>query len=181
MPSLRAGGVSTISGPGMAEMFSSRAQRLRHHSRVPIKQGSPAQGATLLELLAVIVILGIVAGLVSLSISPGESRRMAEEIDRLAALFRLANDEARVSGRPIVWRADTDGYRFVQSDGVRGENDGEDPLRPRAWPFEVQQVDAPEIVFGREPLMDPTRVYIVTATREIVVDVDAFGQVKAGP
>jgi general secretion pathway protein H len=135
----------------------------------------------LLELLAVVVILGIIAGLVSLSIAPGDSRRMAEEVDRLAALFRLANDEARVSGRPITWHADAEGYRFVQSEEVRGESDGRDPLRPRAWPFEVRLVDAPEIVFGREPLMNPSRVYIVTNSREIAVHVNAFGEVKSVP
>ncbi|UCH49325.1 MAG: GspH/FimT family pseudopilin [Betaproteobacteria bacterium] len=128
-----------------------------------------------------IVILGVVAGMVSLSIAPGETRRMAEEVDRLAALFRLANDEARVSGRPIIWRADDDGYRFVQSDAVRGESDAEDPLRPRGWPFEVRLVEAPEIVFGREPLMEPTRIYIATATREIAIDIDALGQVTSIP
>lgn len=181
MSSLRTGRVSKIALWDMAEMLSFTARCRSRLQRVSRNPDSPARGATLLELLAVIVILGIVTGMVSLSIAPGESRRMDEEVDRLAALFRLANDEARVSGRPIVWRADTDGYRFVQSDEVRGESNKDDPLRPRAWPFDVRLVDAPEIVFGREPLMDPARVYIATQTREMAVDVDAFGQLKAVP
>lgn len=137
-----------------------------------------ARGFTLLELLVVIVILGIVAGMVTLSVAPSEDRRLTEEIDRLAALFRLANDEARVTGRAIRWRADLDGYQFLESETVRGVVDDDDPLRPRAWPVEVRLVEAPELVFGREPLMEPVRVHIATSRRDIVMDIDAFGEVE---
>ncbi|HUU71149.1 MAG TPA: type II secretion system minor pseudopilin GspH [Burkholderiales bacterium] len=134
------------------------------------------RGFTLLELLVVIVILGIVAGMVSLSIAPSENRRLTEELDRLAALFRLAHDEARVAGQVITWQADATGYRFVVSDGERGEMASDDPLRARPWPFEVSDVVAPEIVFGREPLMSPVRVQIATPTRMVIMDIDAFGE-----
>ena len=136
------------------------------------------RGFTLLELLVVIVILGIVAGMVSLSIEPSEGRRMTEEVERLAALFRLANNEARVSGRTITWQADHDGYRFLESEDVRGDGNDDDPLRPRAWPFEVRSVDAPDLVFGREPLISPVRIQIATSTRQIVMDIDAFGELQ---
>ena len=137
---------------------------------------SRGRGFTVIELLVVIVILGIVAGMVTLSVAPSEQRRLTEELDRLAALFRLAHDEARISGRAITWEAGADGYRFLVSDDERGGNESDDPLRPRIWPFEVQEVDAPEIVFGREPLMSPVRVEIVTPTRVVIMDIDAFGE-----
>jgi general secretion pathway protein H len=133
-------------------------------------------GFTVIELLVVIVILGIVAGMVTLSVAPSEQRRLTEELDRLAALFRLAHDEARISGRAITWQAGADGYRFVVSDDERDASEPDDPLRPRTWPFEVQAVDAPEIVFGREALMSPVRVEIVTPTRVVIMDIDAFGE-----
>jgi general secretion pathway protein H len=133
-------------------------------------------GFTVIELLVVIVILGIVAGMVSLSIAPSEQRRLTEELDRLAALFRLAHDEARISGRAITWQAGAEGYRFLVSDDEQGGIESDDPLRPRTWPFEVQAVDAPEIVFGREPLMSPVRVEIVTPARVVIMDIDAFGE-----
>jgi len=137
---------------------------------------SRGRGFTLLELLVVIAILGIVAGMVSLSIAPSEHRRLNEELDRLAALFRLAHDEARIGGRAITWQADATGYGFVDSEGERGGATSDDPLRRRTWPFEVQGVDAPEVVFGREPLMSPVRVQIATPDRMVIMDVDAFGE-----
>ena len=137
------------------------------------------RGYTLLELLVVIAILGIVAGMVSLSVAPTETRKSREEVNRLAVLFRLASDEARISGEPIAWQADTNGYRFIQSDGVRGESDADDPLRPRAWPFEVQSLRAPDVVFGREPLMTPAQIQIVTIGGEIDMKIDAFGELEA--
>ena len=139
----------------------------------------PVRGYTLLELLVVIAILGIVAGMVSLSVAPTEYRKSKEEVNRLAVLFRLASDEARISGEPITWQADTNGYRFLQSDGVRGESDIDDPLRPRTWPFEVRSLRTPEVVFGREPLMTPAKIQILTVNGELDMNIDAFGDLEA--
>ena len=132
-------------------------------------------GFTLLELLVVIAIFGIVAGVVSLSVAPGEHRRMAHEVDRLAALFRLAHDETRVSGRPIEWIADADGYRFVVEDTERSGEIPDGPLRPREWPFTVKRVDAPVIVFGREPLLEPVEIRVAGPERVLMLHLDEFG------
>lgn len=132
------------------------------------------RGFTLLELLVVIVILGIAAGMVSLSAVPSEERLLATETDRLAALLRLAQNEAKVSGRPLTWVADTEGYRFVSSDNGR-RNRPDDPLRARAWPFPVIRIDAPVLVIGAEPLLPPAEIRIATPNRELVLVLDAFG------
>jgi general secretion pathway protein H len=134
-------------------------------------------GFTYIELLVVILILAVAAGMASLSVSPSEERLLATEIDRLAALFRLAQNEAKVSGRPLAWRCDTDGYRFLAGDIVRGEKK-DDPLRPRAWPFPVRQVEATDLVFGLEPLLPPASIRIVTSERELVLMLDAFGTLR---
>jgi type II secretion system protein H len=126
-------------------------------------------GYTLLELLVVIAILGIVAGGVSISVAPSEHRRMMHEVDRLAALFRVAHEQTRVSGRPISWIARIDGYQFEVDGEVHGSDEAGDPLRPRAWPFPVQHVDAPTIVFGREPLLNPVQISIAGAEKVFVL------------
>lgn len=142
--------------------------------------GHSTRGFTLLELLVVIVILAIAAGMVSLSVAPAEDRLLAEEADRLAALFRLAHDQARVGGRPIVWHADLHGYRFVGADGQPISGEG-DPLRARAWPFPVTRVEAPTIAFGGEPLLAPARIRIATRSRELTLALDAFGTLSLAP
>lgn len=137
-----------------------------------------ARAFTLLELLVVLMILGIAAGAVSLSVAPRESRVIEQEGERLAALFQLAQDEARVRGRPVEWQADGGGYRFLI--GGRVPEAVDDPLRPRAWPFAVQGVDGTPLRFGAEPLITPTQVRIASNGREIVLALDAFGTIIVG-
>ena len=62
-------------------------------------------GFTLIELLVVIAMLGIAAAVVALSVSGGEARLLREEAARLGALFRIAQDEARITGRTVSPRA----------------------------------------------------------------------------
>jgi general secretion pathway protein H len=126
----------------------------------------------------VVLILGIAAGVVSLSVAPSEDRLLAMEIDRLAALFRLAQNEAKVRGRPLTWQADTRGYRFLVGDAVHGDKAADDPLRPRDWPFAVERVEAPTLVFGLEPLLPPAEIRIATSQRELVLVMDAFGTLR---
>lgn len=146
--------------------------------KLPAPARTSAAGFTLLELLVILVIIGIVASAVSLSLAPVEHRRVAHEVERLAALFRLAHDEARVSGRAIAWKADTAGYWFLVGEEVRGDGVGDDPLRPRAWPFAVQRVDAPDVVFGREPLLNPAKISIAATQRTLTLQLDAFGNLQ---
>lgn len=137
-----------------------------------------SHGFTLLELLVVIAILAIVAGAVTVSLAPVESRRADEEVTRLAALFRLAQDEARVRSREVVWRADKSGYRFDVAGGDALNASGptaDDPLRPRRWPFAVDAVTPAEVRFGREPLLAAVTIRIVTPARTLTLALDAFG------
>ena len=140
-----------------------------------VVMGARCRAFTLLELLVVLVILGVAAGMVTLSVAPREERLVALEAERLGALFRLAQDEARVRGRPVAWRADTQGYRFLV--GGREPEAADDPLRPRSWPFQVERVDAPALVFGAEPLLPPAQIRVQTRGRALVLALDAFGTV----
>jgi general secretion pathway protein H len=139
-------------------------------------KSTAVRGFTLLELLVVVVILGIAAGVVSLSVAPREDRLVEREAQRLGALFRLAQDEARVRGRPVAWEATTQGYRFLI--GGKEPQDADDPLRPRAWPFPVVRVAAPPLAFGMEPMMPAAEIRVATPSRELVLALDEFGTVS---
>jgi general secretion pathway protein H len=98
-------------------------------------------GFTLLELLAVIVIIGIVISFASLSIGQNSSRIAQEEAQRLQALIKLSSDEAVLQGREFSLEFDRQRYRFLEL--LEGDwlPVKEDPLlRERALPeaLEVQ-------------------------------------------
>jgi len=134
-------------------------------------------GYTLLELLIVIAIIGIAAGVLTLSMRGNDSRRLTEEGERLAALFRMAQSEARVGGRPIRWQADLTGYRFSTS-GPDAAPIAEELRRERRWPFEVRRVARSQLIFGREPLREPAEVEIATAGPVLRLSLDALGNAR---
>lgn len=136
------------------------------------------RGFTLIEILVVIAILGVAAGAIALSISTSDARLLQEETARLGALFRIAQNEARVSGRALVWEADRDGYRFRPLDSEAARDWNDEILRARRWPFPVRAVEGGPIVFGREPLLEPAQLRIATAEREVQLALDPFGNLK---
>ena len=138
------------------------------------------RGFTLLELLVVLAILAVAVGTVSVSLAPAETRRVDEEAMRLAALFRLAQDESRVRSREVVWRADRHGYRFDIA-GVSDARASDDPLRPRAWPFPIDAVTPGEVRFGREPLLTAVDIRIAMPGRTLTLAIDAFGEAVLKP
>jgi general secretion pathway protein H len=137
-----------------------------------------ARGFTLIEILLVIAILGVAAAAVAFSISTSDARLLQEETARLGALFRIAQNEARVSGRALVWEADRDGYRFRPLDAEAARDWKDDILRERRWPFAVRAVEGGPILFSREPLLEPATLRITTAEREARLTMDAFGNLK---
>jgi general secretion pathway protein H len=135
-------------------------------------------GFTLIELLLTVAIIGIAAGVVSLSVRGSEARKLAEEGDRLAALFRMAQSEARVSGRALVWEADLSGYRFrpLVADAARPLR--EELARERSWAVEVRRVDTRQVLFAREPLREPATLEIATPEHRLRLALDALGNLR---
>jgi len=76
--------------------------------------GKAHAGFTLLELLAVIVIIGIIVSLASFSIGQNASRIVQDEAERLHGLIRLAGEEAVMQGRELAIEFDYDHYRFLE-------------------------------------------------------------------
>ncbi len=101
--------------------------------------GKTHAGFTLLELLAVIVIIGIIISFASLSIGQNSSRIVQDEAERLHGLIQLAGEEAVLQGRELALEFDHDRYRFLE----RGKDDWQpveedDLLRERPLPEAVE-------------------------------------------
>lgn len=120
-----------------------------------LRRAGPARGAgfSLIELLVVIVILAIMAGMVLLSMGTLRSVDPAEtEARRLTALLELVAEEALVQGRDYGIEFFTDGYRFLSFDpdsGLWSVVDDEASLRRRALGGELRvalAVDGREVV-----------------------------------
>ncbi len=137
------------------------------------------RGFTLIELLLTVAIIGIAAGVISLSVRGAESRKLAEDGDRLAALFRMASSEARVGGRSLVWEADLSGYRFRPLDPDNTFTLREELARERPWGVRLRDVEPHELLFMREPLREPAKVEIATADHRLRLALDALGNLRA--
>jgi len=72
------------------------------------------RGFTLFELLIVLVLLGLIAGLAVLSVGGSASRQMEQEAQRLVELAGLARDEALLTGQVRALGFSRDGYAFLQ-------------------------------------------------------------------
>lgn len=78
-------------------------------------------GFTLIELMVVIFIIGIVAGLATLSVGQSHTRVLEDEIKRLQSLLTLASDEAVLQSEEFAIEVYRNGYRFMHLEQVEQE------------------------------------------------------------
>ena len=112
-----------ISAPGIFSMHPSRAQ----------------SGLTLIEVLAVMLVLGLLAGLIAANLSRHDGQGLRSEAERLAALLAHASAEARLTGKRIAWDGRPGGYGFLRWSESEGWRDfpNDAVLRRRALPAGV--------------------------------------------
>ena len=93
-----------------------------------------ARGFSLIELLVVVVIIGVLALAVTLSIASGSQRQLLREAERFQALTGQACAQAELSGREIGIVVDPGGYSFRLLGGTEWQDfpDGSE-FRARQW------------------------------------------------
>jgi general secretion pathway protein H len=93
-------------------------------------------GASLIELLVVLAVVGAVLGAVTLGLGGRADRLLETSAQRAQALVRLACERALLTGLDLGWRLESGGWRFgfLRAEGWQpiGEDRG-DELRPRSW------------------------------------------------
>lgn len=109
------------------------------------------RGFTLVELLAVILILGVVSGIALLSVDlAGGQVKVAEESRRFAELLRLQCEEAVLQARDFGVHMSAEGYAFSGWDGTAWAPRGERVFRARQLPPGVTM----ELFVGGRPALD---------------------------
>lgn len=140
-----------------------------------------AHGFTLVELLVVLVLVGIAAGLVALALRDPSSTRLEQEAARLSALLEAGRAEARALGLPVRFELGSnvpgEGFRFV---GLPPQ------LKlPQHWLNEDLQAEiggARALLLGPEPLIGPQRITLRLGEQQVVIATDGlapFGPLPA--
>jgi len=75
-----------------------------------------SRGFTLVEILVVIVIIGLMAGMAVLAIGTDPQRKIKQEAERARTVLQLAADEALMLGREYGLVIQQSGYQVVQFD-----------------------------------------------------------------
>lgn len=73
----------------------------------------PSSGFTLIEVLVVVVIIAVLVGAAMMSLNLDPQRDGEDEAQKLAALIRLASQEAVIRGRELAVEIKPDSYRFL--------------------------------------------------------------------
>jgi general secretion pathway protein H len=132
------------------------------------------RGFTLIELMIVVALVAVAAGVVSLALSDPSSVQLEKEAARLSALLESARAESRASGLEVRWtpkgNADDGDFQFT---GLPATD-----RRPTRWlgrGVSAEIIGAPQLRLGPEPLIGAQRVVLRLSNQRLDVATDGLG------
>ncbi len=136
------------------------------------------RGFTLIELMLVVALIAVAAGVVSLALRDPSSVRLQTEAQRLSALLESARAESRATGLAVHWvPTGVDGdvhFRFLQVSGARSTA----MARPTRWldpQVRAEVMDAPLVQLGPEPLIGAQRIVLRLGDQRLELATDGLG------
>ena len=121
------------------------------------------RGFTLLELLVVLVIVALVSVGVGFSMRDASQVQLDREAERLAALLESARARSQVSGVPVRWRAQADGFRFEGLAATELPQQWLDPDTRAVNPADPAQEAT--LLLGPEPIIGPQSVVLISRSQ----------------
>lgn len=97
------------------------------------KSSKKSDGFSLIELLTVLVIVGIVAGLMRLSIPSNDKRSWDNETQQLVSVLNQANEESTLMGVSYEAVIDDKGWRFYHLNSQQERILMNDVFSPKQW------------------------------------------------
>lgn len=115
----------------------------------------PGAGFTLLELLVVVAIVAVASAGVAFALRDAGGAPLEREAQRLSALLESARARSRLTGQPVRWLADEQGFHF---EGLpRG-------ALPEGWlSTDTRVAGRGLLVLGPEPIIPPQAVVLTSA------------------
>lgn len=140
-------------------------------------------GMSIIEVLMVVFIIGLTAGIVTLTIPqrPTEEQASAQAF---AQVLRDAQDRAILSGQPTGIRLSETGYAFVQWRRERWNPQGRPEVLPRRLNIvrRTEQVDAPEswpdIIFDPTGIVEPAEFELRGRGARFDITLQETGEVR---
>lgn len=143
------------------------------------------RGFTLIELMVVVAIIAIAAGVASLAIRDPAGTTLEREGERLAALLDSARAESRSMGSAVQWQpvgpntpAPADGDSASANDNFRFIGLPPTVKLPTRWLTEgvhAEVVGAPTLKLGPDAIIPPQRVVLTMGEQRVVVGTDSLG------
>lgn len=136
------------------------------------------RGFTLIELMVVVAVIAIAAGVVALSVRDPSATQLEREAARLSALLDAARAEARASGLTVRWQPLSDTQPGAQGDQFRFLGLPPSVQMPTHWLAEgvhAEVVGAPAVQLGPEATIGPQRIVLSLNNQRLVLATDGLG------